>query len=82
MMQLHMLSTIDNPYSPVTDWDSWYNWDEAAGYHTTAFLGRITRSSPELSEADQDLALEAAIDEAVRENVLGLYIKVPVPAEV
>lgn len=76
---LHMLSTIDNPYSPVTDWDRWYRWDEAAGYHTTSFLARVAYPSPALSVADQDAAIEDAIEEIVRENVLGIYIKVVVP---
>lgn len=75
----HMLSTIDNPYDPITDWDRWYNWDESAGYHTLSFLARVAHPSPALSVADEDAAVEDAIDEIVRENVLGVYIKVPIP---
>lgn len=78
----HMLSTIDNPYSPLTQWDRWYNWDVAAGYHTASFLARVVRSSPALSVADEEEAIEEAIDEIVRENVLGRYIKIPIPDEV
>jgi hypothetical protein len=75
-MTLHMLTTLDNPYDPFTRFDEWYQWDEAAGYHTTAFLARITQTSDELSDADQDVAIENAIDEIVQENVLGIYKKV------
>lgn len=75
-MALHMLTTVDNPYDPFTRFDEWYSWDAAAGYHTPSFLARIVKSSDELSEADQDLAIERAIDEIVKENVLGLYRKV------
>lgn len=78
----HMLSTIDNPYSPLTDWERWYNWDATAGYHTPSFLARVARLSPALSSADEEAAIEDAIDEIVRENVLGVYIKVPIPDEV
>lgn len=74
----HMLSTIDNPYSPVTEWERWYNWDEAAGYHTTAFLARVAHPSPALALVDEEALIEDAIDEIVRENVLGIYIKVPI----
>lgn len=70
------LSTIDNPFNPFTHWDEWYAWDEAQGYHSTSFLARIVRSSEGLSDADQELAVDQAIDEIVRENVLGLYIRV------
>jgi hypothetical protein len=77
--ELHMLTTTDNPYNPFTQWDEWYAWDHQAGYNTSELLARITMSSDELSEADQDLALEDAIDEIVRENVLGIYRKVAEP---
>jgi hypothetical protein len=75
-MAEHMLTTLDNPFDPFTQWDDWYAYDEAAGYHTTSFLARIAKTSDELSEADQSLAIEDAIDEIVRENVLGIYRKV------
>ena len=78
-MTVHMLSTIDNPYNPWTQYDEWYTFDENAGHGTTSFLGRIVRSSDELSEADQDQAIEDAIDEIVSENVAGNYIKVADP---
>lgn len=72
----HMLTTVDNPFNPFTNFDAWYAYDEQLGYHTTSFLARIVTTSDELSEADQHLAIEAAIDEIVEENVLGLYKKV------
>lgn len=76
MMALHMLTTVDNPYDPFTRYDEWSQYDEAHGYYTSALLARITKSSDELSEADQDLAIEDAIDEIIQENTLGLYRKV------
>jgi hypothetical protein len=78
-MAVHMLTTIDNPFNPFTEFDKWYQWDTAAGYHTTSFLGRIVKTSDALSEADQSEAIEQAIDEIVRENVLGLYTKATEP---
>lgn len=72
----HMLSTVDNPHNPFTHWDDWYAFDTAHDYNTSAFLARVVRSSDELSDADQDLAIEQAIDEIVRENTLGIYVKV------
>lgn len=71
-----MLSTSDNPYNPFTQWDAWLAWDQAAGYHTSSYLARVVRSSDDLSEADQDLAITDAIDEIVQENVSGMYVKV------
>lgn len=79
MPKRHMLTTIDNPWNPWTHFDSWYTWDAQAGYHTTEFMARIVRTSPALSDADQDKALEDAIEEIIRENVLGLYKRVEEP---
>jgi hypothetical protein len=78
-MAQHMLTTVDNPFNPVTHYQEWYQWDVANGYHTTALLGRVVRSSHELSEADQAVAEENAIDEIVRENVSGKHRKVEIP---
>jgi hypothetical protein len=73
-----MLSTKDNPYDYFTEFDQWYAWDQNAGYCTLAYLARVVRTSDELSEADQSLAREQAIDDIVKENG-DLYIKVAVP---
>ena len=75
-MMRHMLTTTDNPWDPFTRFDEWYTFDVAAGYHTAAYLARVTKTSDELSEPDQLLAHEQAIDEIVRENILGRYRKV------
>lgn len=72
----HMLTTVDNPFDPFTQWDEWFDFDAASGYHTPSFLARIAKSSDEITDPDQDLAIEQAIDEIVAENVLGVYRKV------
>lgn len=76
----HMLSTSDNPWNPWTNFKEWNAYDMAAGHHTLAYLARITVSSEELSQADQDLDVENAIEEILRLNINGLYIAVPEPS--
>jgi hypothetical protein len=71
-----MLTTVDNPFNPFTHWDEWYAFDEGHGYHSTGLLARIAKVSYDLSDADQELAIDDAIDEIVRENVTGMYRKV------
>jgi hypothetical protein len=71
-----LLTTIDNPFNPFTNFDEWYRYDTSKGYNTCAYLARITKSSDELSYADQLLAIEEAINEIVNLNVLGIYIKI------
>lgn len=71
-----MLTTIDNPYSPFDEWDEWFTRDVMLGHHTPSYLARVVVTSDELSEADQDLAIDQAIDEIIKDNPLGIYIKV------
>ncbi len=79
-MGLHMLTTMDNPHDPFTEFDEWLQFDESSGYYTTQYLARLTITSSELSDADQDAAIELAIDEIVRENINGMYKKVEAPS--
>lgn len=74
-----LLSTSDNPWNPWTEWDQWFSYDTQAGHHTLNYLARIVTSSDELSEADQDLAYDLAVEEILRLNVNGLYVGVPEP---
>lgn len=72
----YMLTTVDNPYDPFTQWAEWFAFDESSGYHTCSLLARLTYTSDELSETDQEIAIQTAIDEIVRENVSGMHRKV------
>lgn len=79
-MELYMITTTDNPFSPVTHYDEWLTWD-MANYNTNSLLARVARTSPELSDLDQELALQQAIDDIVTENVSGMHIKVKVDSD-
>lgn len=72
----YMLTTVDNPYNPFTDFNAWMAFDIRMGYNTAAFLGRIAMVPEDLPEAYQSLAIQSAIDEIVRENVSGMWRKV------
>lgn len=71
-----MLTTIDNPYDPFLEFDQWFAFDTGKNYNTCSYLARIVKTSDELSEAEQHTALEQAIDEIIKLNVLGIYRKV------
>ena len=74
-MEEVMLTTIDNPFDPFTEFDKWKSFDESKGYHSCALLARVAKSSDELSEEDEILAIKDAIDEIVRENISGVHKK-------
>jgi len=71
-----MLTTIDNPYNPFTQFDEWYAFDVGKVYYTCAYLARVTKTSDSLSDLDESLAIEAAIDSIIDLNIIGLYTKV------
>ena len=73
---VYMLTTVDNPFNPFTQFDEWYAYDVSKEYYTCAYLARITKSSDDLSELDQQLAIDSAMDEIVSLNILGIYLKV------
>jgi len=75
-MALHMLTTIDNPFNPFTEFDEWRVFDETHHYNTLEMLARIAKTSYELSDADQDQAVEDAIDEIIMVNASGMWTKV------
>jgi len=72
----YMLTTVDNPFDPFTRFDEWYEYDIAMGYNTSSFLARVAYHSDELSDADQALAIQNAIDDIIQENVSGMWRKV------
>lgn len=71
-----MLTTIDNPFSPFTQWDEWVRYDEDKKYFTCAYLARIAKTSDELTDSDYEQAIENAINEIVSLNINGLYAKI------
>ena len=72
----YMLTTVDNPYNPATQFEEWREFDEAAGYHTCGLLDRIVLSSDDLSDTDQLLAVQQAISEIVDINASGMHKRV------
>lgn len=70
------LSTKDNPFNPLTEFDHWYAFDLAQGRDTCGYQARIVVTSDELSPAYHDMAVEDGIDEILEMNPESNYIKV------
>ena len=73
---MYMLTTIDNPYDPFTEWDQWYALDTQLGYNTPAYLARVAKVSDELSEADYIEEINNSIIDILKADPLGVYYKV------
>ena len=72
------LTTVDNPYDPFEQLDLWFLFDEEKGYHSCAYLGRIARTSDQLSDEENNLEVERAIDEIIKYDFMNIYKKVTV----
>ena len=44
------ITTFDNPYDPIDQFTSWFIYDVTKGYNTCGLLGRIARTSDQLSD--------------------------------
>lgn len=75
-----MVTTVDNPYDPRTDYLSWYTWDNDHGYHTTAYLARVLAETDDYPQEYNDRLVEMAIDEMIAVHADGLYKKLEVVA--
>lgn len=62
MAQKVFITTVDNPFDPEKEFDKWYNFDVQKGYHTCSLLARIAKTSENLSEEENEVEREAAID--------------------
>ena len=71
-----MLTTVDNPFDPFEQFTSWFMFDEEKGYHTCSYLGRIARTSDQLSEEENELENERTIDEILKYDFRNIYKKV------
>ena len=71
-----MLTTFDNPYDPFEQFTSWFLFDVEKGYDSCAYLGRIARTSDQLSEEENNLEVERAIDEIIKYDFRNIYKKV------
>lgn len=76
MQSACMLTTFDNPYDPFEQFASWFLFDVEKGYNSCSYLGRIARTSDQLSEEENDLEVERAIDEIIKYDFRNIYKKV------
>ena len=71
-----MITTIDNPFNPFTQYDDWLRFDEDMGYYTNEYLARIAEVSSKMPYELYEDQVEKAIDEICAYGVVGLYKKV------
>lgn len=70
------ITTIDNPFDPFKNWESWYNFDLQLGYNTPGLVARLSAISDEMSDVDYHIGLEEAINRIIELDLENIYKKV------
>lgn len=75
-MTEYRLTTFDNPFDPFTQFDEWYRFDEDNGYHSCSYLGRIAKTSDQMSDQENNDEIKRAIDEIIALDPFHIYKRV------
>ena len=70
-----MLTTIDNPFNPFEDFDSWFLFDMEKGYNSCGRLMRVANIPDDLTESEEDGGIESAVDTIIRYDFMNSYTK-------
>lgn len=68
-----MLTTIDNPYNPHTQFDEWDAFDRSKGYCTNSYMARLCSFSDSLSDKENNENYENAMKEILNYDPIGIY---------
>lgn len=69
-----LLTTIDNPFNPHTEFEEWNSYDIRKGYNTLAYIARVANTSSELPNEMENDIYDRAIEEILDLNILGIYV--------
>lgn len=72
------ITTVDNPYNPITQFDQWFTFDMDKGYNTCAYLDRVTNTSDAMTDTENAREIERGIDEIIKYDPFNIYRKVKV----
>ena len=62
------ITTVDNPFDPIDNFDRWLSYDIANGYNTANFLANVAHTSEMLPNEWNNEEIERSIDEIVGTN--------------
>ena len=71
----YMLTTVDNPFDPFDQFDSWHLFDKEKGYNSCERLMRIAKLVDGMSEEEENIELERAMNVLIENDVLDVFRK-------
>ena len=75
-MKQYALTTYDNPFNPFDNFQEWFSFDTEMGYNSCSLLMRIANVTDDMSDTEETLEIERAIDQIIKYDFLGIYEKV------
>jgi len=72
-MKQYLLTTVDNPYHPIDQYDDWRQFDMEHGYYTEQRLAKVAATSYSLTDLENQRNINAAIDDFIRLDELNIW---------
>lgn len=69
----YFLTTIDNPFDPVEQQDSWLLYDKLNGYNSNEMLAKFANTSDELSDSITQTNIKDAIARIIALDPNNIY---------
>ena len=76
MANVCMMSSIDNPFNPFEDFESWHLYEQEKGFDPCSIVARLANLSDDMSEEEIDLETERVIDRFIALDPLNRFEKV------
>lgn len=70
------LTTFDNPFNPFDDFDQWHSFDKEKGYDSSEKVMRLAELTDEMTDIEENLEIERAIDRIITLDFQNIYKKV------
>lgn len=70
------ITTIDNPYDPIDDFEHWFQFDNDKGYYTSSSIARLSSNKTGLTQEEIEIDNEKAIDRLIELDPLCIYKKI------
>jgi len=70
------ITTKDNPFNPILDFDRWFLFDIEKGYYTSSKVARLTHLVEGMTQREEDEEIERAINRLIEIDPLNIYKKV------
>lgn len=77
-MKSYLLTTVDNPYHPIDQYDKWRQFDMERGYYTEQRLAKVAAISHSLTDLENQRNINAAIDDFIRLDELNIWKRIVV----